>query len=130
MHQIRELQVSAFARGQSDIPYNFLIGGDGLYYEGRGDIVEGELRLTDQSFDNLGLVVAIMGNFTESAPSNQLNTLLKLLETLMFRGILSPWFKVLLESQLSDELPTTKTLDALKTLGNFYEGLKFGLNFG
>jgi hypothetical protein len=102
-----------------------LIGGDGFYYEGRGDKVTGELRLADQSFNNLGLVVAIMGNFTESPPTDQMTTLLKLLETLLFRRALSPSIQILFENQLSDELPTTKTLEALRNLGNFHEGLNF-----
>lgn len=54
-----------------DIPFNFLVGGDGNVYEGRGFYYQGEINRTDSINEivNNGLVVAFIGNFTERQPS-------------------------------------------------------------
>ena len=71
----------------SDIPYNFLIGDDGHYYEGRGFDFQSEIvmrnNLTDS--DESGIIVAFIGNFTSKQPSEgQVKTFLNFLNH--FRG--------------------------------------------
>ena len=66
----------------SDIPYNFLIGDDGNYYEGRGFNFQGEIvmrnNLTDS--DESAIIVAFIGNFTSQQPSEgQVKTFLSFL---------------------------------------------------
>lgn len=57
--------------GLKDIPFNFLIGGDGSVYEGRGNLVQGELVRSDtiNEFEQSGLVIAFIGNFLLIEPS-------------------------------------------------------------
>ncbi|XP_075042488.1 peptidoglycan recognition protein 1-like [Mixophyes fleayi] len=49
------------------IGYNFLIGGDGLVYEGRGWTTQGN-HTKDYSSNSIG--ISFMGNFTVEVPSN------------------------------------------------------------
>ena len=73
---------SSYMKTLSDIPYNFLIGDDGNFYEGRGFEFQGEIvmrnNLTDS--DESGIIVAFIGNFTSKQPSEgQVKTFLNFL---------------------------------------------------
>lgn len=118
MQQVKTLQEIAFSGGRADIPYNFLIGNDGYYYEGRGENFEGELTETP-SYSNLGLIIAFIGNFTEIIPTHHITTLNILLNRLY--TLTSP-YKILFEGQLPDTkfLPT-QTIVALREMTRFYD---------
>ena len=53
-----------------DVPYNFLIGGDGNVYEGRGFAYQAEI-LRDSYFGDYhqSIIVAFIGNFSSEQPS-------------------------------------------------------------
>lgn len=50
----------------ADIPYNFLIGGDGKTYEGKGWLHQSGFEALP--FKNITLTVALIGDFTHSIP--------------------------------------------------------------
>ena len=54
----------------NDIPYNFLIGGDGSVFEGRGLRFEGEHteNVDGSNFNDIGICVAFIGTFNETKP--------------------------------------------------------------
>jgi len=51
----------------ADISYNFLIGDDGFVYEGRGYGLQPDMlnNTSASSFEDIGLIVAFIGNFNE-----------------------------------------------------------------
>jgi len=53
----------------NDIPFNFLIGGDGLIFEGRGFNTIGQHSV---GFDDITLGIGFIGNFTETQPNESL----------------------------------------------------------
>ncbi|XP_034943564.1 peptidoglycan-recognition protein SC2-like [Chelonus insularis] len=82
-----------------DIGYNFLIGGDGTVYEGRGWFKQG---FAIDHFNHLCLSVAYLGNFTDTKSVKS-----KLLDTIQFLGdkgrehhILKDDFKILTRPQI------------------------------
>ncbi|XP_069675201.1 peptidoglycan-recognition protein SB2-like isoform X2 [Periplaneta americana] len=64
---VREIQ-RAHLKKYSDIAFNFLVGGDGRVYEGRGWDLQGAFA---RSFNNVSLGVAFIGKFSNVAPPNQ-----------------------------------------------------------
>ncbi|XP_030621059.1 peptidoglycan recognition protein 5 [Chanos chanos] len=68
-------------RGFSDIGYNFLIGGDGAVYEGRGWGIIGAHAKT-HNLDSVG--IAFMGNFNDEFPSP---AALSSLQRLLYSGV-------------------------------------------
>lgn len=60
VHRIIFAQSEAFERNGNDIPFNFLIGGNGHIYEGRGWSIQ-----TDESpiREHIVLTVAFLGTF-------------------------------------------------------------------
>lgn len=51
-----------------DISYNFLVGGDGYGYEGRGWAIEGQ---HSQGFNAKSICIAFIGIFTDVVPPEQ-----------------------------------------------------------
>ena len=78
---------SSYMKTLSDIPYNFLIGDDGNFYEGRGFEFQGEIVMQNNltyTYES-AIIVAFIGNFTSQQPSSQqLKTFLSFL--FQFRG--------------------------------------------
>ena len=113
------MQEIAFSVGLPDIPYNFLIGGDGNFYEIMGEnLHQGGLSL----YSNLGLTVGFIGNFTEIVPNiAALEIALKELKSL------TPSYKIISADQLMQiqhpfaNVSTTQTLVALRTMPQFHE---------
>ncbi|XP_038058822.1 peptidoglycan recognition protein 3-like [Patiria miniata] len=81
------------ARGFTDVGYNFVIGGDGRVYVGRGWGTVGAHAGSDYNPNSVG--IAIMGDYTSSPPSSGL---LSVLNQLMGCGVesgnLSPSYKM------------------------------------
>lgn len=66
------------SRGFDDIAYNFLVGGDGFAYVGRGWDYQGAHT---KGFNANSICIAFIGNFNEYGPANsQLNQAQKLIE--------------------------------------------------
>ncbi|KAG8194158.1 hypothetical protein JTE90_002365 [Oedothorax gibbosus] len=53
-------------RGWADIGYNFVIGGDGRVYEGRG---WNRVGAHTKGYNKVGIAFTLMGNYTSKAPS-------------------------------------------------------------
>ncbi|KAM9853016.1 peptidoglycan recognition protein 5 [Aulostomus maculatus] len=102
-------------RGFDDIGYNFLVGGDGTVYEGRGWGVVGA-HARGHNHDSLG--VAFMGNFNEDTPSKEaIYSVLQLLRSGVSRGLLHPEFELWGHRDLGDtECPGHKLYAALPRL--------------
>ncbi|XP_034024822.1 peptidoglycan recognition protein 5 [Thalassophryne amazonica] len=80
-------------RGFDDIGYNFLVGGDGTVYEGRGWGVVGA-HTKGHNDDSLG--VAFMGNFNNDTPAAE--AILAVRQLLLFgvsQAFLHPEFELL-----------------------------------
>lgn len=78
--------------GFSDIGYNFLIGGDGNSYEGRGWDFQGA-HTAGHNKGSIG--IAFIGLFDKSAPpENQLNAAKKLIEDGVRLGKLAKDYKL------------------------------------
>ncbi|XP_017275498.1 peptidoglycan recognition protein 5 isoform X2 [Kryptolebias marmoratus] len=77
-------------RDFDDIGYNFLVGGDGIVFEGRGWGVVGA-HTKGHNYDTLG--IAFMGNFNNDSPSKDaLQSVRRLLVSGVSRGFLQPHF--------------------------------------
>lgn len=106
--------------GLVDIPWNFMIGGDGRIYEGRGFKFNGEIarnRSKFSSFDGIGIHIAIIGTY-DSIPEVTrvflIRTFEDFLDNVLKREMLVDGYKLFLEDQL--------TLAA--SLGSFYNALQ------
>lgn len=81
-----------------DIGYNFLIGGDGAAYQGRGWTKEGAHT---SSYNNISIGVSFIGTFTkEPPPPIMLNCFDKLLQEGVKLHYLTPDYKILAHRQL------------------------------
>ncbi|NP_001164435.1 peptidoglycan-recognition protein precursor [Nasonia vitripennis] len=76
---VRNLQISALTSAlQDDISFNFLVGGDGRIYEGRGWDVEGQHTV---SHTNRSIRLAFIGQFETDDPAEpQVSAAIKLIE--------------------------------------------------
>lgn len=66
---VKSIQANSINSNCSDLPYNFLIGGDGQTYEGRGWIFES--GFDDVPNKNISLTIGVIGNFTVLEPPKQ-----------------------------------------------------------
>lgn len=78
--------------GWADVGYNFVIGGDGHVYEGRGWDLVGAHTL---GWNNISVSFSVMGDYTDHLPTT---AALKALSDLIYRGVmlkkLTPDFKL------------------------------------
>lgn len=75
-------------RGWWDIAYNFLVGGDGRIYEGRGWDKSGAHSV---NFNSKSLGIAFIGNYQKYAPVEaQINATLNLIACGVEKGYLTP----------------------------------------
>uniref|UniRef100_A0A3Q3JER2 Peptidoglycan-recognition protein n=1 Tax=Monopterus albus TaxID=43700 RepID=A0A3Q3JER2_MONAL len=102
-------------RGFDDIGYNFLVGGDGIVFEGRGWGVVGA-HTKGNNYDSLG--IALMGNFNDDTPSKEaISSVKQLLQSGVSQGFLHPEFVLLGHRDLGDtQCPGEKLYAALPTL--------------
>ncbi|XP_032366476.1 peptidoglycan recognition protein 5 [Etheostoma spectabile] len=102
-------------RGFDDIGYNFLVGGDGAVYEGRGWGVVGA-HTKGNNDDSLG--IAFMGNFKNDTPSTEaMSSVKKLLQSGVSQGFLNPKFSLFGHRDLGDtECPGEKLYAVLPQL--------------
>ncbi|XP_063986036.1 peptidoglycan-recognition protein LF-like [Diachasmimorpha longicaudata] len=85
-----------------DIGYNFLVGGDGNIYEGRGWDVQGAHTF---NYNKKSIGLSFIGTFSTAVPSNkQLAAAQNLLETGMKMGKLMDSYKLLGHRQVSETL--------------------------
>uniref|UniRef100_A0A8C3WCD9 Peptidoglycan-recognition protein n=1 Tax=Catagonus wagneri TaxID=51154 RepID=A0A8C3WCD9_9CETA len=85
-HHVRTLQ-------WCDVGYNFLIGEDGLVYEGRGWNIVG--AHSGSRWNSLSLGISFMGNYMDRVPpARAIRAALSLLACGVARGVLSPNYEV------------------------------------
>ncbi|KAG8226176.1 hypothetical protein J437_LFUL012351 [Ladona fulva] len=87
------------SRGWSDISYNFLIGGEGRIYEGRGwDTVGGHSK----GYDSVSLGLSLIGIFCEQTPPEiQISAAQELIQEGVRLGKISPDYKLVGHRQIS-----------------------------
>ncbi|KAM7399565.1 hypothetical protein PAMP_018830 [Pampus punctatissimus] len=102
-------------RGFDDIGYNFLVGGDGTVYEGRGWGVVGA-HSKGNNHDSVG--IAFMGNFNYDTPSREaISSVKRLLQSGVSQGFLRPHFVLFGHRDLGNtECPGQKLYAALPQL--------------
>ncbi|XP_055843403.1 peptidoglycan-recognition protein SA-like [Episyrphus balteatus] len=95
---LQNIQNYHFSLGYSDIGYNFLIGNDGLVYEGCG---WHKIGAHTYGYNRNGTGIAFIGDFTDKLPSRKaLNAAKKLLHCGVTLGELGPRFKLLAARQV------------------------------
>ncbi|KAF4518184.1 hypothetical protein B566_EDAN005909 [Ephemera danica] len=112
---IRYIQnVHAHEMGWGDIGYNFLIGGDGRVYEGRGWHAK---SAHTYAYNHLALGVCFVGDFRVEAPSEvQLQACQKLLRIAVARGQLAPHYKLVGHCQVRNTAsPGQALMEVIKT---------------
>nr|CAD7204377.1 unnamed protein product [Timema douglasi] len=106
--------------GWWDIGYNFLVGGDGYAYEGRGWNHVGAHAL---GYNNVSIGISIIGTFINVLPpDSQLLAAKQLIQRGVELGKVSPNYKLLGHRQVSaTESPGTALYDEIKTWPNWVE---------
>ncbi|GLV32803.1 Peptidoglycan recognition protein SC1a [Carabus blaptoides fortunei] len=101
-----------------DIKYNFLIGGDGNMYEGRGWDVQNTIRASS-------INVALMGNFIYDRMTENIVTALNSLLTIGKQGgHLASDYKLVCHNQtVNTESPGTNAYRKIKTFPHFTPGM-------
>lgn len=85
--RIQEFHMAPDSRNWSDIAYNFLVGGEGNAYEGRGWDLQGAHT---KGFNNDSICIAFIGTFTDvSAPVRQISAAQQLIAAGVTEGKLA-----------------------------------------
>ena len=87
----------------ADIPYNYLIGGDGRIYEGRGIEYQGQhTENTDATeYNSIGICIAFIGNYQSTAPdSNQLRLLNEFIDFNKRKGLIAEDYIIVSQDDL------------------------------
>lgn len=102
------------SKSWSDIAYNFLIGGDGAVYEGRGWTKVGAHTY---AYNSISIGIAFIGTFINEVPNEKmLNAFNNLAEMGVRLGYLTKDYKILAARQLSGtESPGKAFYDVIKT---------------
>ncbi|XP_004607865.1 peptidoglycan recognition protein 1 [Sorex araneus] len=92
--QVRNVQnYHVRTKGWCDVSYNFLIGEDGLVYEGRGWNYKGDH--SGPTWNSRSIAISFMGNYMErSPPARAIRAALSLLDCGVARGALSKNYEV------------------------------------
>ncbi|XP_053624692.1 peptidoglycan recognition protein 4-like isoform X2 [Plodia interpunctella] len=106
------------SRKWDDIGYNFLVGGDGSAYYGRGWDIQGAHTL---GYNKYSIGIGFVGTFNNVSPSDkQLEACKKLLQLGVQLGKLSKDYKLLAHRQLQSTLsPGDKLYNIIKTWPHF-----------
>lgn len=102
------------SRGWSDIGYNFLVGGDGSAYVGRGWTFEGAHTY---GYNSKSIGIAFIGTFiTSKPPQRQIDACKKLIQQGVQLGYISKDYKVVATRQLqATESPGAALYEDIKT---------------
>lgn len=106
------------SRGWNDIGYNFLVGGDGSAYYGRGWDQEGAHTL---GYNKYAIGIAFIGTFnTKPPPRQQIEACQKLIKRGVALGKIAKDYKLFGHRQLSSTLsPGDKLFELLKEWPHF-----------
>ncbi|KAL7027126.1 hypothetical protein ACKWTF_005316 [Chironomus riparius] len=89
--------------GLDDIPYNYLIGGDGRIYEGRGIEYQGQhtSNLDATEYNSIGICIAFIGNYQSIAPnSSQISLLTEFIDFYKEKGSIADDYIIVLQDDL------------------------------
>ncbi|XP_001603488.1 peptidoglycan-recognition protein SC2-like [Nasonia vitripennis] len=102
------------AKGWVDVGYNFLIGGDGNVYEGRGWDMAGAHT---HNYNNRSIGIAFVGDFSYKSPiKEQIATAVKLLELGVKNGKLAKDYKLIGQRQVAHtQSPGDKLYNVIRT---------------
>ncbi|XP_058790731.1 peptidoglycan-recognition protein LE-like isoform X2 [Phymastichus coffea] len=102
------------SKGWDDISYNFLVGGDGSIYEGRGWDVEGAHTF---NYNKKSIGISFIGTFTKKEPTDrQMYAAKKLIEYALQNKKLAEDYKLLGHRQcIKTESPGQVLYDIIKT---------------
>lgn len=106
------------SRGWSDIGYNFMVGGDGSAYYGRGwDYVGAHTK----GYNNCSMGIAFIGTFnTESPTRNQIEACKNLIKLGVAEGKLAKDYKLFAHRQLMSTLsPGDKVYEIISKWPHF-----------
>lgn len=107
------------------IPWNFLVGGDGIVYEGRGYRYEGEHTSSTNAsnFNDIGLGIAFIGNYRSTKPSSvMIEAFTHFIAGMINEGVILEEHFIFLQDQLIyKEFEATELKNSLRELENFYE---------
>ncbi|PSN48379.1 hypothetical protein C0J52_21010 [Blattella germanica] len=97
-----------------DVAQNYLIGGDGNVYEGRGWDLKGAFA---EEYNPLSIGIGMIGNFSRVLPSNkQLRALVYCIQEGVRLGKISQDYKILTHQQLKGSIsPGTSFIRLIKT---------------
>ncbi|XP_049884664.1 peptidoglycan-recognition protein LE-like isoform X5 [Pectinophora gossypiella] len=106
------------SRGWSDIGYNFLVGGDGSAYYGRG---WDQIGAHTKGYNKYSIAIAFIGTFNSENPTkNQVEACKKLIKLGVAEGKLAKDYKLFAHRQLMSTLsPGDKVVDIIKTWPHF-----------
>ncbi|KAI8431059.1 hypothetical protein MSG28_001121 [Choristoneura fumiferana] len=114
--KMMETQRDNLGRGFKDIVPNFLVGGDGLLFEGRGANVQAAMV---RSWNVKSITIMFIGDFRTDEPNTlQFEHVNILLEQLVKKGVLEPDFVLYGQCQLAHNTipPGPKIMDRLNEL--------------
>lgn len=108
------------SRGWDDIGYNFLVGGDGAVYVGRGWDIQGAHT---KGYNVNSICIAFIGTFNKIAPpERQLYAAQKIIEEGVKLGKLTPDYKLYGHRQLiPSESPGLALFEIIKKWDHFSE---------
>lgn len=102
--EVLEIQSDHQRRGWNDIGPNFLVGGNGYVFEGRGANVLGVMV---KSWNRIGISIMFLGNYVISHPTQeQFDNVNVLLKELVRVGALSPDYTLFGHCQLAGGIIT------------------------
>ncbi|RWS08071.1 peptidoglycan recognition protein-like protein [Dinothrombium tinctorium] len=109
------------SNGWNDIGYNFLIGGDGNIYEGRGWNVEGAHT---RGFNRNGIAISFIGNYQEQdAPSDMIEAAKKLIKCGVNKGYIVKKYQLHGHRDANPTLcPGNKLYKQISSWKNFVKG--------
>lgn len=115
------VQINNFKSGQTDITYNFLIGGEGGIYVGRGWDKQNSLRVDS-------VAVAFMGDFNKDVPDSKAVKAGKALITEGVKlGIIAADYELIGENQTSPlrfYSPGRNLMAVIKSWDHYFSGTK------
>ena len=86
-----------------DIPYNYLIGGDGRIYEGRGIKYQGQhtANLDATEYNSIGICIAFIGNYQITVPvTTQISLLTRFIDFYNDNGSIADDYIIVLQDDL------------------------------
>lgn len=108
----------------NDIPYNFLIGGDGSVFEGRGLKFEGEHteNVDGSNFNDIGICVAFIGTFNETKPlDKQIEGFHNFTVQYINDGLITEDYKIFFQDNLAKpKVPANALLEVVENFAEYY----------